>query len=74
MLEKRFIKASIRHTAGAWKLSATYSYYSLYEFTDVFIYSSLQECKERLILERTHGRIEIIGEKNEAIKIEVGDG
>ena len=75
VLEKRFISATIDGvSANAWKLTLTYTYYSLYTYSDVFVYDSLQKCKDRLVLERCNNKIEIKDPSNAIIKLEPGKG
>ena len=74
MLEKQFIESSIRQIGGSYKLEIVYKYYGLYLYTDVFCYKTLNEAKDKLILERCHQRIKIYDEKNNIIDITTGPG
>ena len=75
MLERAFQSAEIKQVNNScYKLTIKYSYYGLYDYSDVFVYKTLQETKDRLIIERCHGHINIIGENNTAIDIVCGDG
>ena len=75
MLEKRFICASIKEiTPQCFKLTIKYDYYGLYEFDNVFVYKTLVEAKDRLIVERCNNKIEIINSKGETTSIVVSDG
>ena len=74
MLERRFVSAEIRIiNPTAYKLSLCYSYYSMYNFKDVFVYKTLAECKDKLIIERC-GTIKILDEKDNCTDITVGPG
>ena len=75
MMDAKFLNAEIKQISGqAWKLTINYSYYNLYNYSCVYVYKSLVEAKNRLILERCNKKIIIIDEKNADISIEVDDG
>ena len=75
MLDKRFICASIKEiTPQCFKLTVKYNYYNLYEFSDVFVYKTLAEAKDKLIVERCDNKIEIINSKGDIVPIVVSDG
>jgi hypothetical protein len=70
-LESRFQKAEINMISNtAYKLTIWYSFYNIYNYTDVFVYPTLDEAKHKLILERCHNEIKILDEKNQEINIE----
>ena len=75
MLSKQFISATITtiKTGNAFKLLLIYSYFNLYEYTECFVYPSLQECLHRLILERCNNNIFITDKDGTEIKIDPGD-
>lgn len=70
-LESRFQKAEINMISNtAYKLTIWYSFYNIYNYTEVFVYPTLDEAKHKLILERCHNEIKILDEKNQEINIE----
>ena len=65
MLDRRYESAEIRQVADqTWVLKIMYSYYSLFSFTETFVVNSLQDAKDKLILERTHGKLVIVNLDN----------
>jgi len=70
-MDKRFVKAEIRELAkgNAWVLKIVYSYFSLYEYTEVWCYSTMLECQNKLIIERTQGFLTITDKNAQPIKI-----
>ena len=71
-LDRRFISATITELAnsGAWTLKVKYSFYNLYEYSDIFVYKSQQECERKLLVERTHGYLTIIDKNSNPVNIE----
>ena len=58
MLDSRFVSAEIIEISQtAWKLTVKYSYYSLYEYCNVYVYKTQLECIHRLCLERCGGNL-----------------
>ena len=51
-LDRRFQRAKITKIGTAFELRVTYSYYSLYEYEEVSVHTSLQQAKDRLLIER----------------------
>jgi hypothetical protein len=75
MLERRFVRAEIKQrTPQCFKLTITYSFYSLYDFSEVFVYKSLQEAKDRLITERCHANLTILDTQNKEVPLDIDDG
>ena len=73
-LEERFVSASIKEVApSVWKAILTYSYYGLYEFKKVYVYKSLQECKDRVLIQRCPGII-IVDVSNKDVVLKLTDG
>jgi hypothetical protein len=72
MLESKFLNAQINEIkdSSAWVLKITYSYYGLYTYTDVFVYSSQDSCVKKLCLERTHGILDITDKNNNKVFID----
>jgi hypothetical protein len=72
MLESKFLSAQINEIkdSSAWVLKITYSYYGLYTYTDVFVYSSQDACVKKLCLERCHGVVSIADKNNVVISID----
>jgi hypothetical protein len=72
MLESKFILATINEIkdSSAWVLKITYSYYGLYTFTDVFVYSSQDACVRKLCMERCHGVVDIKNKENVSVFID----
>jgi hypothetical protein len=72
MLESKFILATINEIkdSSAWVLTITYSYYGLYTFTDVFVYSSQDACVKKLCIERCHGEVDITNKENVSVFID----
>lgn len=74
-LDKKFNYAQIIEiNPTAYKLTICYSYYSLYNFKNVFVYKTLEECINKLCLERCNNKIEILKANKDEIKLIVGDG
>jgi len=53
-LDKKYVSATISEMAdgAAWCARISYSYYGLYNFTDVFVYKTQLECEHRVLMER----------------------
>lgn len=70
-LDKRFISATISQLANgqAWELRINYSYYGLYEYDEVHVYQSLDDAKNRLLIERTGGRIVVLDKDKRQVSI-----
>jgi len=66
-LDKKYVSSSITELAGgsAWCARITYSYYALYNFTDVFVYKTQLECERRILIERCSNLI--ITDKNNSV-------
>ena len=61
MLDRRYIKSKIyQKSETTWVLKIEYSYYSIFNFVETFICSTLEESKDKLIEERTHGNLIIV--------------
>ena len=57
----QFIKAVIAElTTGLFELTLFYTYWNLYNYEDTFTYKTLQEAKDKLLLERTRDQLHII--------------
>jgi len=71
-LDRRFLNATITELAnsGAWTLKVKYSFYNLYEYSDIFVYKSQQECERKLLVERCHGYLKIIDKNSNTVNIE----
>lgn len=71
-LDRRFVRAEITEmtNAAAWKLVVRYSFYSLYEFVESFVYATQDACQRKLLAERTHGYLVIKGKDGQPIDIE----
>lgn len=64
-LARQFISADISEQfPSCWRLSIKYSYYGLYTFIETFMFSSLANAKNKLILERCGDRIRIVNKDN----------
>ena len=76
MLDKQFIRADITtYNPETHKLVITYSFYSLYTYTETFIYKSLNECLLKLAVERCKsGTLQIRNINGELESVSVGDG
>ena len=75
MLDSRFVSSEIIEISQtAWKLTVKYSYYSLYEYCNVYVYKSQLECIHRLCLERCGGRLVIKKANGERVDIDPGNG
>lgn len=74
-LDSKFLSASIVGvSANAFKLSIDYSYYNLYNYSNVYVYDTLQKCKDKLIIERTLNKIKITDHNGVNIELNPGDG
>jgi len=71
-LDRRFLNAEIKELggSGAWCLKINYSFYNLYEFTDVFVFKSQLEAERKLLVERCHGYLKIKNKNDDPINIE----
>jgi hypothetical protein len=71
-LDRRFISAEIKELggSGAWCLKINYSFYNLYEFTEVFVFKSQLEAERKLLIERCHGFLNIKDKGGSNISIE----
>lgn len=71
-LDRRFLSATISElgSSSAWCLRIKYSFYNLYDFTEVYVFKSQQECERKLLVERTHGFLSIKDKNGQAINIE----
>ncbi len=71
-LDRRFLNAEIKElgNSGAWCLKVNYSFYNLYEFTEVFVFKSQQECERKLLVERCHGYLTVKDKNDNPINIE----
>lgn len=59
-LSKSFISASIRKLhETCYILEIKYSWYWLAQYSEVFVFPSLQEAKDKLLAERTHDHVKI---------------
>ena len=71
-LDRRFISATITEmgNSSAWCLRIKYSFYNLYDFTEVYVFKSQQECERKLLTERCHNFLTIKDKNGTAINIE----
>jgi hypothetical protein len=68
-LDRRFVKAEILEmpNSQAWTLKIHYSYFSLYNFIDVFVYGSREACERKLLEQRCGGFLTIRDKAGESI-------
>lgn len=60
MLSKQFISANITELIeNSWHLVITYSYFSLYQYTEAFVYPKLEDAINKLAVERCGGALRI---------------
>ena len=71
-LEARFIDAEISEmkTTTAWLLKINYSYYSLYSYTDCFVYGTMEQCIRKLSIERCKSGLKITNKQNAEVSID----
>ena len=73
MLEKRFLYASITGiNQNAWVLKITYNFYGLYNYDETFTFGSIEEAKNKLILERCHNNIQILDAQGKTVSLKIG--
>jgi hypothetical protein len=70
-LDKRFVSSRITQLSNgqAWELRITYSYYGLYNYDITHVYASLEEAKNKLIIERTAGHVVILDKDRREVSI-----
>lgn len=57
-----FKSANITKCNNCYVLSVTYSYYWLYNYNLIFVFSTIEEAKNKLIALRCHDNIQIVEE------------
>jgi len=72
-MDSRFVSATIKELNNGicWVLTLNYSFYNLYEYKEVFVYKSMEECIRKLSLERTHGQLVITDKTDKEVKIDL---
>ena len=72
-LDSRFISAEISELKNSvcWILTINYSYYNLYNYSDTFVYPTMDECIKKLTLERCDGKLIILNKEKIKVDIEV---
>ncbi len=52
-LDRRFVDAKIeQQNTDTWVLTITYSFYTFYNFDDVRVFPTLEQAKNKLLIER----------------------
>jgi hypothetical protein len=60
MLNKQFVKAKIEEQSSVYILTITYCWYWLYYFEETYVCQSVEDCKSKLISERTNDHLSVI--------------
>ena len=64
-LARQFVKAEINELiANTWQLLITYSYYGLYQYSEAFIFTNMNEAVQKLAIERCGGALRITDANN----------
>ena len=60
-LGRQFIRADVKEIkTNVWRITMRYSYFSIYEFEEVFIESNIAEAIKKIAFERCHGSLQIL--------------
>ena len=72
-LNRRFTNATISELKNGvcWILTIHYSYYNMYNYSDTFVFPTMEEAIRKLCLERTDSKLIIKDKNNVAVNIEV---
>jgi hypothetical protein len=72
-MDRQFVSAAVlEQLPGVWSINITYSYYSLYGFTESFIESSLERALHKLLTERCGNRLRVIDKDGLNVDIAAG--
>jgi hypothetical protein len=72
-LNRRFTNATISELKNGvcWILTVHYSYYNMYNYSDTFVYPTMEECIKKLCLERCDQKLIIKNKENIVVDINV---
>jgi len=70
MLSKQFVKAKIEEKNGLFITTLTYSWYGVYHYDIVNVFTSLEESERHMLYERCGGLVEYSLKENENSKNE----
>jgi hypothetical protein len=68
---KMFVSATIKElsTGLCWILSLNYNYFNLYNYTDTYVFDTMENCIRKLCLERTNDKLTISDKNNNSVNI-----
>lgn len=74
VLSRQFISSTIEKINElSFKLTITYSWYGIWNFEEVFVYRTLEECKAKLIQVRVGHKLTFIDENGKEKNLDLLD-